>query len=145
MPEQSLIPSGFPDNRARVLVVDDEQIIVKRLKTLLEGLGYTVSAFTDSEAAIKKIEAEDFDLVITDLKMRKNDGLKILESARKKDEDIRVIIITGLNNWECLAETVNKGASACISKPFKIEDLQQAIDRALPPCRLAAPRTAPVS
>lgn len=144
MAEKSLIPSCFPDNRARVLVVDDEQIIVKRLKTLLEGLGYTVSAFTDSEAAIKKIEAEDFDLVVTDLKMRKNDGLKILETARKKDKNIRVIIITGLNNWDCLAEALNKGASACISKPFKIEDLQQAIARALPPCRVAALKTAQV-
>ncbi len=113
----------------KVLVVDDEAIIVKRLKTLLEGLGYCVTAFTDSETALEKLKSERFDVVITDLKMRKNDGMRILETARQKDKSTRVIIITGLGNWECVSEALKKGAAGCISKPFKIEDLQQAINR----------------
>lgn len=113
----------------KVLVIDDEAIIVKRLKTLMEGLGYCVTAFTDSEAALEKLKSERFDVVITDLKMRKNDGLRILEAAKRKDKSTRVIIITGFGDRECVNEVLKKGAAGCISKPFKIEDLQRAINR----------------
>jgi len=114
------------------MVVDDEPIIVKRLETLLGHLGYVVTAFTDSEEALTVLAHERFDLIVTDLKMRKNDGLKILATALANDHEARVLVITGDGNWESISEAIAKGAKGCIIKPFRIEDLKNAINRVIP-------------
>ena len=124
----------FSRVRSRIMVIDDEPIIVKRLETLLDHLGYTVTAFTDSEKALNALLAgERFDLIITDLKMRKNDGLKILATALSNDHEARVLVITGDGSWESISEAIGKGARGCIIKPFRIDDLKKAINHAIPP------------
>lgn len=113
--------------RVDVLVIDDEPIVVKRLSTLLTGLGYSVTACTDSEDALDIIGRRNFTLIITDLKMRKVDGLRILQEARLRDKDIKVIIMTGFGNGENLDRVRRKEMIGLIYKPFKMKELQDVI------------------
>jgi DNA-binding NtrC family response regulator len=110
-------------------VVDDEPIIVKRLTGLLERLGFRVTAFTDSDLALTELARRRFEFVITDLKMRKNDGLRILRSARRHDRECQMIVITGLGNGQHVGEALKAGAAECLNKPFRIEELKKTLDR----------------
>lgn len=116
-------------DRTQVLVVDDEPIIVRRLKTLLDDLGYEVTACTDSEQALAIINQQDFEIIITDLRMKKHDGFSILERARQRNSNTRVIVMTGLGSLQHRLEALNRGAAGCIGKPFRIEELRDAINR----------------
>ncbi|MDL1970032.1 MAG: response regulator [Candidatus Desulfofervidaceae bacterium] len=114
----------------RVLILDDEPIVCKRLKPSLEKMGYEVEAFTDSEAALKRIEEKEFDIVVTDLKMEKVDGIQILEAAKQKNPKTEVIIITGFATTEAAKSALKKGAFDFIAKPFRLEDLRLIIAKA---------------
>ncbi|MBI4698755.1 MAG: response regulator [Nitrospirae bacterium] len=114
----------------RIMIIDDEPIVGKRLKRLLEKADYIVETFTDGLMAIKELEKEYFDIVITDLKMEHCDGMKVLEAARNENPDAKVIIITGFGKMETATEALNKGAFDFIIKPFKIEEIKQVILKA---------------
>ncbi len=112
------------------MVVDDEPIVGKRLKRLLEKDGYDVEIFTRGSIALEEFKQKHFDIIITDLKMGRVDGMKILETAKKKNPDTKVIIITGFGRMETATEAFNKGAFEFIIKPFKFEELKQVVKKA---------------
>jgi DNA-binding NtrC family response regulator len=112
------------------MVVDDEPIVGKRLKRLLEKDGYDVEVFTRGSIAVKELEKKPFDIIITDLKMGRVDGIGIMEAARQRNPDTKVIIITGLSKAEIANEAVKKGAFGFIMKPFRIEDVRQIVKNA---------------
>ena len=114
----------------RIMIVDDEPIVGKRLRRLLEKEGYEVETFTEGTAAIKKLEKKSFDIIITDLKMEGIDGMKVLEIAKEKNPDTKVIIITGYGKKATAKEAFNKGAFGFIAKPFKTEELKEVIRKA---------------
>lgn len=116
--------------KLRLMIVDDEPIVGKRLKRLLEKDGYEVETFIRGSIAAEALMQKHFDIVITDLKMGRVDGIKILEIARKKNPHTKVIIITGFSKKETAIEAFNKGAFDFIVKPFKIEELKQVIQKA---------------
>lgn len=113
------------------MVVDDEPIVGKRLKQALERDGYLVEAFTDSLIATGEFEKAPFDIIITDLKMEKIDGMTILETVKRNKPDTRVIIITGVGQWLTATEAFEKGAFDFIIKPFKIDEIRDAVQRAV--------------
>jgi len=112
------------------MVIDDEPIVGKRLKRLLEKEGYDIKVFTEGTAAIEELEKRYFDIIITDLKMENADGMKILSIAKMLDPYTKVIIITGFAQTETAKDALDKGAFAFIIKPFKIEDLKNVVKRA---------------
>ena len=114
----------------RIMVVDDESIVGERLKRLLEKEGYNVENFIEGSTAIHELGEKNFDIIITDLKMEGVDGIKILEAAKKKNPDIKVIIITGFGKKETAEEAFEKGAFDFVIKPFKLEELKQVIKKA---------------
>ena len=118
------------DTKPHIMIIDDEPIVGKRLKQLLEKAGYDVKTFTEGSTAIKELEKQHFDIIVTDLKMEGIDGMKILEIAREKNPDTKVIIITGFAKKKTAADALNKGAFGFIAKPFKIEELKQVIAKA---------------
>ncbi len=118
------------DAKIRLMVIDDEPIVGKRLKLLLEKAGYDVKTFTDGADAIEELVNNRFDIIITDLKMKNIDGMDILETALKSNHNSKVIMITGFSKKETAAEAFNKGAFEFILKPFKIDKLKQVIRRA---------------
>jgi DNA-binding NtrC family response regulator len=113
------------------MIIDDEPIVGKRLKRLFEKDGFNVETFTRGSIAIKELEQKHFDIIITDLKMGRVDGMQILETAVEKNPDTKVILISGFSKIEIADEAFNKGAFGFIIKPFKLEELKKVIKEAV--------------
>ena len=107
----------------RILVLDDEPIVGDRLKPALEKLGFEVEAFTNSQAAVQRIVEESFDVLVTDLKMQKPDGLEVMDFVKQQSPATKVVIITGFATADTARETMKGGAVDFIAKPFKIREL----------------------
>jgi len=117
----------------KILVVDDEERMCESLKTLLSGVGYEVTAVENGEKAIDKIKQDNFDLVITDIIMPTSrfDGLDILKTARNKDQDALVILMTAFASLDSAVNAINQGAYDYLMKPFEFPDLKLTIKRGL--------------
>jgi len=111
----------------RILVLDDEPIVGDRLKPALEKLGFEVEAFTESQAAVQRIVEKSFDVLVTDLKMQRPDGLEVMDFVRQHSPSTKVVIITGFATVDTAVETMKGGAVDFIAKPFKIRDLCELI------------------
>ncbi len=114
----------------RIMVIDDEIIVGKRLKPALEKSGHSVKTFDDPEKAIAHFIAQPADIVVTDIRMDKIDGIELLDRVLAHSESVKVIIITGYATVEIAREALSKGAFDFIAKPFKPSDLRVIIDRA---------------
>jgi CheY-like chemotaxis protein len=113
-----------------VLVLDDEPIVGKRLKPALEKSGFVVECFEEPAKALARLQAKEFDIVVTDLRMEGMDGIQILEYVMAHCKRTRVILITGYATVEVAREALVKGAFDFISKPFKPNDLRAVINKA---------------
>lgn len=118
------------NDNLRVLVLDDEPIVCKRLKPALEKSGYEVEVFDDPKQALKRLDEQKFNIVVTDVRMEDIDGIKILEHVQATSNDTKVIVITGCATLEVAREALAKGAFDFIAKPFKPNDLRAVIARA---------------
>jgi len=122
--------------KSRILIVDDEPDICRALEFLLKGAGYAVSCATSGETAIEKLKAENFDVVLTDLKMGKIDGITVLEKVKEMSSDTAVIIMTAFASVESAVEAMKKGAVDYIVKPFLNDEIKLTIKRVLEQKRL---------
>ncbi len=116
-------------SRLRLLILDDEPIVCKRLKPALQKLGCTVETFTDSASALARLGESAFDLVITDLKMEGLDGMKVLTEVKSSSPATRVVVITGFATMETARESYRQGAFDFIAKPFRLGDLLDCVRR----------------
>ncbi len=114
----------------KILIVDDEEIIVRLLSMSLRSDGYeTVTAY-NGEQALEVFAAENPDIVVTDIKMPGMDGLELLKRIKEKDADKEVIIVTGHGDIDSTIIALQYGASDFINKPVRDESLAIALDRA---------------
>ena len=111
----------------KVVVLDDEPIVCERLKPALEKAGFLVETFTSSQELIDRLAQEHFDVLVTDLKMRKPDGLDVMRFVQQHHPSTKVIIITGFATVETATEALKGGALDFIAKPFKISQLRDLI------------------
>ena len=118
------------ENKLRVLVLDDEPIVCKRLQPALEKLGFTVDTFTQSVEAMRQVQQSAYDIVITDLKMKEIDGMRFLEEVKKRRPQTEVIVITGFATMETAKQSFQKGVFDFIAKPFKLSEIQDVVTRA---------------
>ncbi len=118
------------DSRTSILVLDDEPIVCKRLKSALEKRGYEVEIFFRSSDAFKRITERNFDIVITDLKMEGLDGMTFLTEVKKRSPETEVIVITGFATMETAKESFQKGVFDFLAKPFKLGEIYDAVERA---------------
>jgi len=114
-----------------ILVVDDEEIARKNLEHVLSKEQYEVVTAVDGADALRKLEAHEFDVVITDLKMASLDGMELLEKISGRYPDIKVIVVTGFASIASAIEAVKKGAFDYIAKPFKLDEVRLAVRKAL--------------
>ena len=114
----------------RIMVIDDENIVGKRLKPALEKNGDVVETFTDAREALERFNEQHFDIVVSDIRMDDIDGLEVLEQVLARSERTKVIIITGYATVEVAQEALVKGAFDFIAKPFKPDDLRKIIEKA---------------
>ena len=113
-----------------ILIVDDEPIVGERLKGFIEKDGHRVETFVDPAAALRRLEAKDFDIVISDIRMGEIDGIQVMEKVFQKSRRIKVIMITGYATMELARESLTKGAFDFIAKPFKVKEVRTAIKKA---------------
>ena len=117
--------------KRRILVAEDEEPIRDGIVTAFTDSGYEVIAAADGRQAIDLLEDESFDLVISDYRMPEKDGLEVLRSARRVNEDAVVIMITAYGSVDHAVEMMREGAYDYIQKPFSLEDLEFKVAKAL--------------
>lgn len=115
--------------RLKVLVVDDEPIVIKRLKSFLEKEGLDVEVYSSSLEAWERIKTKKFDLLITDLKMEGIDGLELLTKAQELYPDLYVVVITGFATTDTANESFKKGVFDFLAKPFRLSDLKAILQK----------------
>ncbi len=125
--------------KLRIMVLDDEPIVCKRLKPALEKLGYEVDAFTQSPEAMHQIQGIGYDIIITDLKMKEIDGMQVLSEAKKRQAGTEVIVITGFATMETAKQSLQMGVFDFIAKPFKLSEIQEVVNRAAAKIRGSKP------
>jgi len=111
----------------KALVADDDEMILEILEYFLESKGYDITKATDGDQAIGKLNAEDFDLVITDLRMGPTSGFDVIRYAKDINSNTTVIIITGSCDSADKFEAFHHGADDYILKPFSPSDLLVSI------------------
>jgi DNA-binding NtrC family response regulator len=121
---------------ARLLIVDDERIALKNLEYVMKKEGYEVAGTQSGQNALKLLEEQSFDVVLTDLKMEKVDGMQILRRCNELYPETEVIMITGYATLESAVETMKRGAFYYIAKPFKLEEVRQVVREAVEKVRL---------
>ena len=126
------------EDKLRILVLDDEPIVCKRLQPALEKLGFAVDTFTQSVEAMHQVQQAAYDIVITDLKMKEIDGMRFLEEVKKQRPQTEVIVITGFATMETAKQSFQKGVFDFIAKPFKLSEIQEVVTRAAAKLRGAA-------
>ncbi|MGC9016684.1 MAG: sigma-54-dependent transcriptional regulator [Caldimicrobium sp.] len=115
----------------KILVVDDEKLTLKNLSYVLSKEGYEVKTAESGTLALKYLQEEEFDVVITDLKMEKVTGLDVLEKCKEWWPDTEVVIITAYATVDSAIEAMKKGAYYYIMKPFKLEELRKVVKEAV--------------
>jgi two-component system response regulator HydG len=116
---------------ARILVVDDQKNMRKTLGIMLKGAGFDVITASDGDAAMKLIDEELFDVVVTDLKLGQVDGLDVLQYTREKAPLTEVIVMTAFGTVESAVRAMKLGAYDYIQKPFSEDELLIRLRRAL--------------
>jgi two-component system response regulator PilR (NtrC family) len=115
----------------KILVVDDDQGMREFLEIMLSREGYQVSTASDAGKALSRCRKETFDLIITDLKMPKMDGIGFLKEVKELSPETMVILITAYASGETAVTAMKEGAYDYIEKDFAIEDLKRIVRNAL--------------
>jgi DNA-binding NtrC family response regulator len=121
---------------ARILIVDDEEIVIKSCLRILAGDEFQVESVQDGREALKKIEENPHDVVILDIMMPNIDGLEVLRRVKETHPNVDVIMITGLSQVDTAVQAMKLGAFDYISKPFEPDELKLVVYRALERRRL---------
>jgi DNA-binding NtrC family response regulator len=116
---------------ARILIVDDEKAIRDGLRKVLEAEGHQTYLSHNGYSAVEKLQAEEFELVITDLKMPGMDGMEVLNAISILQPNVPVIFITGYSTVENAVEVMKIGAFDYLPKPFTPKQLLEKVDKAL--------------
>lgn len=114
----------------KVLIVDDELLIRNFLKEVLDRKGYITSVAEDGKTAFAKLKEEDFDLVITDMKLPDTSGLEVLKKTKEQSFDTVVVIITAFGSIENAVEAMRLGAFNYLLKPFSPDAIEAIIAKA---------------
>jgi putative nucleotidyltransferase with HDIG domain len=130
--------SSYPEERPRVLVVDDEKFIRDIIADFLGMEGYIVRTAEDGVSATNELERARYDMVISDLKMPKMGGLDLLREVARTHPDTLTVIMTGFGTVETAIDAMKRGAYDYILKPFKVEEIVHIVQRGLEKRRLAA-------
>lgn len=108
----------------RVLLVEDEDDIARRIDRALQTSGYIVERASDGEDAWFRGDSENFDVVVLDLGLPQMDGIQILKRWREAGRDMPVIILTARGSWMERVEGIDAGADDYLPKPFQMEELK---------------------
>ncbi|MHA6205971.1 sigma-54-dependent transcriptional regulator [Dyella soli] len=115
----------------RILVVDNEAKMRRLLELSLRPMGHDVAQAADGEEALAAIDRSPFDLVLTDLRMPRMDGIALLGALRERGDDVPVIVMTAYGTIETAVAAMKLGAADYIIRPFEMETIEMAVTRVL--------------
>ncbi|MCK5761217.1 MAG: response regulator [Candidatus Delongbacteria bacterium] len=113
----------------KILIVDDEENMLNMLKNFFLINDYACETATNGLEALEVLKKDHIDIVITDMKMPKMDGMELLKIIRQKYENISAVIMTGFAEEYTNTEALNLGAEGYITKPFRNKELLLILDR----------------
>jgi len=112
---------------SQFLVVDDEEIARTNLEYILRKEGHQVATAANGLEALEKVKAQEFDVVLTDLKMEKMDGIQLLESVKQVAPHTEIVMVTGYATVSSAVDALKKGAAHYLSKPIKLDELRATV------------------
>jgi two-component system response regulator HydG len=118
------------DEPIRVLIIDDEPLHAEAVAETLQRVGYDCAIATSGQAGARKLAHDDFDIVLTDLRMEDLDGLAILRKARQELPDAQVVLITGHGDVKTAVEAMRDGAVNYLTKPVDMAELRAVVEKA---------------
>jgi len=121
---------------ARILIVDDEQIVIRSCMRILEDPKYQLDSATNGPDALRKIEESPFDIVVLDVMMPGMDGMEVLQRVKETHPEVDVIMVTGLSQIQTAVKAMKLGAFDYLPKPFDPDELVHVVERALERRRL---------
>ena len=119
------------ETKKRILIVDDEENAREGLAKILKKSGYITSTAENGEDALETLKKNKYDLVISDIKMPRMDGMQLLKKIRKIAPDIGMIMVTAYGEVESYLEAMSHGAVEYLNKPIKIEELKKVVSKVL--------------
>ncbi|HSB68457.1 MAG TPA: response regulator [Candidatus Methylomirabilis sp.] len=128
-----------------VLVVDDNRDHAQALTRVFERAGYRVTTAADGQEALAIFTERPFDLVLTDLRMPRMNGLELLWGIRAMAPQIAVVIITAFGEWTTYVNAMDSGAADYLNKPFRREDILATARKALARRGIQAPYSPPLA
>ncbi|MBL0125680.1 MAG: sigma-54-dependent Fis family transcriptional regulator [Betaproteobacteria bacterium] len=121
---------------ARILIVDDEEIVIRSCVRILADDSHIVDSVEDGWEALRKVDDTHYDVIVLDIMMPKIDGLEVLQHVKERHPDTDVIMMTGLSQVQTAVKAMKLGAFDYLSKPFDPDQLKHVVDRALERQRL---------
>ncbi len=134
-PESS--SSAADRSRGRILVVDDEESLIRVIVRVLNGAGYDVATATDGVKATELMAEGTFDAVVSDIDMPRMNGIQLLQTVRRRDLDVPVVLMTGNPGLDTAVQAVAHGALQYLIKPVNTDELVKVIQRAVRLNRMA--------
>jgi DNA-binding NtrC family response regulator len=115
----------------KILVVDDDAIVIKSCRRILEAEGFEVITVPSADEALEEIKYCEFDLLLMDVKMPKHDGLFLMREVKKNWPDVPIIVMSGYPTPETIADVLKLGATQFIPKPFRPDELTKSVRQVL--------------
>ncbi|HUV31013.1 MAG TPA: response regulator [Acidobacteriota bacterium] len=115
----------------RILVVDDEEIVLSLVTDALEDEGWEVVTASNADEALRQMCGGPFDLILSDIRMPGTDGIELVRRVREQAPDIAVLFMTGYANLSSAKEAIKQGAIDYIMKPFELMEIRQAVHSAV--------------
>jgi len=116
---------------AKILIIDDEKSIRKSLREILEFEKYKIEEAEDGMAGLAMASSENYDLILCDIKMRKLDGMELLNKLNEQEIDSPIVMMSGHGNIETAVEAVKKGAYDFLAKPIDLNRLLVTVRNAI--------------
>lgn len=117
--------------KMRILVIDDEGIVLESCRRVLEPEGYELQLATSADEALRAVEKNPPALLLLDLKMPVHDGFYLMNELKKRGKEIPVIVMSGYSTDETIKETDRMGAIRFLPKPFTPDELIQTVREAI--------------
>ncbi|MFW2439899.1 MAG: sigma-54-dependent transcriptional regulator [Arenicellales bacterium] len=118
-------------NPGRILIVDDEATAVENLAHVCRKEGYDITSRTSGKGAIEALEKNQYEVVLTDLRMEEVDGMSVLHRAMELNPETAVILITGFATLDSAVEAMKAGAFHYIAKPFRLDEVREVVRNAM--------------
>src|SRR5258708_33678450 len=136
-PSSGSLPVRNGDKRGRILIADDEPMLLRGLDRVLTRAGYEVVTANDGHQASELLNKLEFDAIVSDISMPGMNGIQLLRCARERDLDVPVLLVTGAPAVETAVEALEYGAFQYLTKPVDAKQFEHAIEKAVQLHRMA--------